>query len=345
MTDASQPAWLNDYRVLSAGAGLVPLQDWSRLFLTGRDRAKFLHGLCTNDIKGLAAGQGCEAFVTNVQGKVIGHVLVLAGDERLEVVAPCGQAAALAAHWNRYLIREDVQIEDASATLAWFALAGDQADQVLQKCGLELPARRLAHGILGDNILGDNASGLRACRLEVVRPVWLVGIPRQHHEVWMGRLAEAGAENCAAAAWEALRIELGWPLFGQDITADNLPQEVNRDAAAISLTKGCYLGQETVARIDALGHVNRSLRGLRIGEGVTCEVGTPWHHEGKIIAFITSLAYSPRLGTRLALAYVRRAWEAPGSRLPLPAGQMAEVVALPIGGASASWNGTALGDT
>src|SRR5205814_560451 len=116
-------------------------------------------------------------------------------------------------------------------------------------------------------------------------------------------------------ALEMVRIEAGTPFFGQDITDKNLPQELGRDALAISFTKGCYLGQETVARIDALGHVNQTLRGLRFAgleiPQAGADLSTP-DKPDKAVAHVTSAAFSPRLAAPLALGYVRRGYEAPG---------------------------------
>jgi folate-binding protein YgfZ len=134
---------------------------------------------------------------------------------------------------------------------------------------------------------------------------------------------------CDADAVEAARIEAGAPLFGRDITLENLPQEVGRDAQAISFTKGCYLGQETVARIDALGHVNKLLVGVKFAGDQLPAARTPLRAGGKSAGEVTSAAWSPRLGAVLALAYVKRLLAKPGTRLESDAGS-AEVVALPL---------------
>jgi folate-binding protein YgfZ len=149
-------------------------------------------------------------------------------------------------------------------------------------------------------------------------------------------LANAGAVPAAMDAFEIARIEAGIPFYGLDISDKNLPQEVNRDAQAISFTKGCYLGQETVARIDALGHVNRVLVGVRFAGTVPPPTGTEVFpadgqgSEGKsTIGAVTSAAYSHRLGAPLALAYVRRGHNQTGTQLGSPIGP-AQVISLPL---------------
>jgi len=114
---------------------------------------------------------------------------------------------------------------------------------------------------------------------------------------------------------DVLRIEAGVPLHGRDVSADNLPQEVGRDDRAINFVKGCYLGQETVARIDALGHVNKLLKGLMMPEGPVPPVGAAIEAAGKTVGTITSAAFSPGWGRAVALAYVRASHAAEGTEL------------------------------
>jgi hypothetical protein len=148
-------------------------------------------------------------------------------------------------------------------------------------------------------------------------------------QLWKS-LRDGGARPCGAEAFEMTRIEAGTPEYGRDLSDANLPQELARDARAISFTKGCYIGQETVARLDAMGHVNRTLCGVCFAAAEIPLVGTEFHGEaGKSLGQVTSAAFSPRLGAPLALAYVRRGTNTPGSRLESSLGA-AEVVALPI---------------
>ena len=114
-----------------------------------------------------------------------------------------------------------------------------------------------------------------------------------------------GAIRCGFAAFEKARIEADTPLYGRDIGEDNLPQEVGRNAQAISFSKGCYLGQETVARIASLGHVNQLLAGVRFDGHTVPPAGTELTADGKAVGRVTSAALSPKLGCPLALAYLR----------------------------------------
>jgi folate-binding protein YgfZ len=144
-----------------------------------------------------------------------------------------------------------------------------------------------------------------------------------------------GVIECDPQIAEIIRLEAGVPLYGVDITDENLPQEVNRNAQAISFTKGCYLGQETVARIDALGHVNKLLVGLKFAGETVPATGTELTAQGKAVGQVTSAVYSPRLKAPLALGYVRTGHHEVGDRVESSVGT-AEVISLPVGERGAS---------
>jgi folate-binding protein YgfZ len=147
--------------------------------------------------------------------------------------------------------------------------------------------------------------------------------------VW-SELLQAGARPCGEQALDAARIEAGHPIYGRDISDKNLPQEIGRDQHAISFVKGCYLGQETVARIDALGHVNKTLVGVRFhGEQIPQPGLALTSADGQTVGEVTSAAWSGRLRSPLALAYVRRGHNAHWTRLQTALGE-AEVIALPL---------------
>jgi folate-binding protein YgfZ len=142
-------------------------------------------------------------------------------------------------------------------------------------------------------------------------------------------LSEIGVPLCSEADWHALRIESGWPLQGVDFDDSNFPQEVGRDPQAISFRKGCYLGQETIARIDALGHVNKRLATIRIDGGLSpILIGSELRADGDPAGRVTSSAWSPTLNSMIGLAMVKRGFNEPGRRLTA-ADISAEVVPTP----------------
>ena len=316
----------NEYAALTRAAGLVDLSERTRLALTGDDRASFLHNLSTNDIKGLAAGSGCEAFLLNARGHVLGHVFVVCRPQSLVLETVPGQEEPLLAHFNRYVIREKVELRPRTAEWGELLLAGPRAVELLSALlGAPPPAERLA------NIETPwRGLPLTIVRVELTQPGgYLVFYPQGAGATVADALAALGAVGCSAAAFEAARIEAGFPWYGRDITDKTLPQEVARDRLAISFKKGCYIGQETVARIDALGHVNKLLVGVRFNSADVPSTGVELRSSSEVVGQITSAAYSPRLGSTLALAYVRRGSDRAGVKLESAFGS-AEVVALPL---------------
>jgi folate-binding protein YgfZ len=301
-----------EYDALTRRVGIVELPARTQIELSGRDRAAFLNGLCTNDIRRLTRGQSCEAFLTNVQGKTIGYIYVHCQDESLVLETSGGQASTILESLERYHIREQVQLIDRSDQLRELLISGDLSPSWCQLT-LKLPAAldHLQHCI---GQLEECAVSLRRVPFAQA-PSFFLSCPADQYAACWSACLEAGAVPCMADAAEVVRIEAGTPVFGVDITTDNLPQEVGRDQQAISFTKGCYLGQETVARLDALGHVNRLLVGLRLEGRIIPQPGTVLAAGGKPLARITSSCWSPALNAPLALAYVRRGHETPGTRI------------------------------
>jgi folate-binding protein YgfZ len=299
----------HEYEALTRGGGFVDLGERTLIELFGPDRAAFLHNFCTNEIRKLPIGGGCEAFITNVQGKVLAHFHVWDRPESLIIETVGGLGEKLVAHLDRYLIREQVQIVDRSQESGELLLAGPQADAVLKWSVLPY---------------------LEPRRVEIVKPLcYLLYLPRGSVGEVAKSLAAGGAVACSKEALEMARLEAGFPWQGHDITDEPLAPEVGRDRQAISYVKGCYLGQETIARIDALGHVNRLLVGVAFDSADVPAIGTELRAGDKTVGHVTSAAFSPRLNQPLALAYIRRGHNEPGSRLSSACGE-ATVVKLPL---------------
>ncbi len=320
------PEFLAQYEALVSGSGISLLAGRTIIDVTGADRTQFLQSFTTNDIKKLAPGRGCEAFVTSSQGKTLGHVLIFCEAEKYVLNTTPGQAASLVGHFERYVITEDVQFIDRTAESCDLLLAGLKAIVVLQAASDgSVPSELLSHAAA---TIGGRAAIVR--RVEYAGPIaYFVQASVNDAASITAALSAAGAVACDAAAIEAARLEAGAPLFGSDITPENLPQEVARDNRAISFTKGCYLGQETVARIDAIGHVNRLLVGLKFSGGQLPQSGLALLADGQQVGHVTSAAWSPRLGGPLALGYLRRMHAKPATQLASELGPV-EVVKLPL---------------
>ncbi|MGD9645182.1 MAG: folate-binding protein YgfZ [Pirellulales bacterium] len=314
------------------GAGLVDCSARTQIEVSGGDRASFLHNLSTNEIRKLAVGSGCEAFFCDARGHIQAHAYIFCREQSLVIDSVPGAAEVLLPHLDRYLIREDVQLADRTAEWCQLLVAGERSAPLLSRVtGLDL-ATLATPVAIAETRLADVDIQLRRHDFAGPESFSIVGRREDQPRLWSALLT-AGATPCGAAALDAVRIAAGSPLYGVDITSRNLPQEVARDARTINFVKGCYLGQETVARIDALGHVNRLLCGLRFADADPPHselpvAGTPLTADGQPAGEVTSTARSRRLGP-IGLGYVRREHAAPGSRLESTLGPV-EVVPLPI---------------
>lgn len=308
-----------EYHAARGSAALFDLSGRTQIELTGDDRQKFLNNFCTNAVAGLQPGQGCEAFLLNVKGRILGHVFVFATPDAFWLDTVAGQAESVIAHLDRYLITEDVQFHDRTDELGQLFLCGPQASDVLGQCDAQIEAlkpyeHRTAH------VHGEPVAVRRLDWLDV--PGFQIIAPREPlARIWQWA-RDGGALPAGAAVWHALRIEAGFPLYGVDMTDDNLAQEAARTEQAISFRKGCYLGQEPVARIDALGHVNRELRRLRLEHEAAPPAGTVvLSADGRQeIGRVTSSAVSFQDNRSVALAYIRSGFTTPATAAAVQAG-------------------------
>lgn len=308
------------------GAVFCDFSSRTQVEIRGNDRAKVLHGLCTNDIKRLQAGDGCEAFLTDVQGKTIAYVYVFCLEDSLVLETVEDTADHIIQSIDRYIIREDVELIDRTSDWGEVLLSGARSATLLSELiDFELPS-----GTLGTRQGRLGSIEIEARNVPFSAPqCYFLRCAAPDVAALGDALQSAGAIACNREVIEVGRVEMGTPLFGQDITDDNLPQEVNRDSQAISFSKGCYLGQETVARIDALGHVNRKLVGLAFAGEQVPPPGTFIERDGKRLATITSSCHSPRRGQPIALAYVKRGLEGRGTKFESSFGE-ASVITLPV---------------
>jgi tRNA-modifying protein YgfZ len=310
------------YSHATSQVGVIDFSSWNTLRVSGADRAALLHNMCTNHIRDLAPGGGCEAFFTDVKGKVVAHAIVLAGENEFLLLLSPGQIERLATHLDRYIIREDVQLVDVTPEIQWMLIVGPRASALVQSIAgeSELPKANWSH-----INLPSSAAATRAvrCNLPWCGGALLACAPDRSAPM-LDALREQGAADCAEADWHAIRVESCWPLYGVDFDGSNLAQECGRDAVAIHLRKGCYLGQETVARIDALGHVNKQLQLVSI-EGDPPEVGSEVLRQDQAAGCVTSACWSPRRSSSLAIAMLRHGVDASADDLTCN-GRPAEVV-------------------
>jgi folate-binding protein YgfZ len=287
--------------------GVADRSNRVRITISGPDRAKFLQNLTTNDVKRLAAGRGCEAFVTSLQGKTLAYVIMHVAEDLIWVRSDAGGMELALPHIRKYGVFDEVTIDDRSSTTFELHLAGRDAAGLLA---------RASHCAPDETDYAHVKLNLGGCAVVAIResPTGLPGItligeehaaPVVRQTLW-AHAAPRGWTDLDPDTFEALRIEAGTPVFGKDITDKNLPQEIGRDARAISFVKGCYLGQETVARIDALGHVNQILKGLWFEPQAPCPLpGSTLVAGGKRVGAITSAVVSAFRGRPIALGLIR----------------------------------------
>jgi folate-binding protein YgfZ len=288
--------------------------------------------LSTNKLDNLNAGSGRETFLTDAKGHVVAYGYVFADADSLLFQSASGQAANIISHLSKYLLSDDVDLCDVSKRWLQLALVGPRSLELLTRCSSnELPESPLREHLAHFPVEVEGIS-MAARIVSATRPIAIfMNCPTGSGDQVAQALQNAGARLCRVEAAEAVRIEANRPEFGRDITSENLPQEVGRDELTISFTKGCYLGQETVARIDSRGHVNKKLCGLRFREGRAPAEGTELIAAVRHVGSVTSSAYSPRVRSAVALGYVRSEQASPGTWLESSAGP-AEVVSLPMRG-------------
>lgn len=304
-------------RAVRAGAGLVDRSARGKLALTGGEAKRFLQGQVTQDVVALKPGEGAyAAFLTN-KGKMLGDLRVLdTGDELLLDT----ERVALQALFNmirRYSLGFDAELHRRTLERGLLSLAGPQARALLGDAAAGLPAGEHAH-------VAAEVDGIAARLIATWEGVDLLVDSARTAEL-AAALEARGATPVAEEVAEALRVEAGRPRYGLDLDEGTIPQEAGLNERAVSFTKGCYVGQETVARLFYKGKPNRHLRGLRLSEPVAH--GTELTLGERVVGTVGSVAASPDHG-QIALALVRREAE-PGATLAAGTAT-AEVVELPF---------------
>ena len=305
-----------DYRTITEACGLLDRSERGKLALTGADAPSFLQGQVSNDIEGVAVGAGCYAAFLTPKGKMLGDVRVLnAGDELLLDT----ERVALQALFNmirRFSLGYAVELHKRTLESGLVSLIGPGAASAVGAD--ELRRDEHAHVLV---VVGDVRA--RAIRTDVGIDLLCDAADL---DALRAALEEAGVVPVAEAAVEALRVERGRPRYGIDLDDSVIPQEAGLNERAVSFTKGCYVGQETVARLYYRGKPNRQLRGLRLSSAV--DAGEELVFQDRVVGRVGTVAHSPRFGP-IALALVRR--EAPpGSTVAIGDSVSAEVTELPF---------------
>ena len=283
----------------------------TKLRIRGNDRLRFLNGQVTNDLRKASESAAMEACVLNAKGKMNAHIFVSTGPDCFFVDADPELRERLLARLERYVIADDVQIDDLTDQLSIF------------------------------HVLSPVAPTLSNCRLVSARrfsdAAWDIWTDRAAHDAVSQHLSSR-FEVLDSSAAEIMRIEQGIPRWGRELTEEIIPIEANLEERAISYEKGCYIGQEVISRLKMSGQTNKRLRGLislrevPLGPGMKLAATS-----GKEVGWITSATRSQRIGKEIALGYVKRGFNDSGAKLetraPEGGGEArlpAEVVPLPF---------------
>jgi folate-binding protein YgfZ len=326
-----------DYTAAVTSAALFDTSTAGKLELTGPDAPMFLGNLCTNDMKNLPLGGGCEAYFCDSRAKVqfaawIYHIKLGDGRHAMWVETTPGRNAELVKYLDRYLISEQVENADVTERFAQFHIAGPRAaDMLAAAIGEAIPELpEFAHM---ERTFGASATCSIRRRDQLGVPGFDVVCLKERAEGVRGLLLSAGAIAGTPETFETLRIEAGTPVYGIDIDAERSVTQVGRFERAVSYSKGCFLGQEPIVMArDRTGHATRSFLGLKVLEGEPLAAGTRLFRDGQDVGEVTSSTYSPRLGKPVALGYLKWKNQDPGLTLvaETSAGrQSVEVVGLP----------------
>ena len=284
------------YRALREGAGILDLSSRGKIRLSGEDRVRLLHAMTTNHIQQLAPGQDCPALFLNAQGRILADVHVLAQPDYILLDTEPETREKVYAHLDKYIIADDVTLEDVTAGLATIGLEGPKSDEVLATLGETAP---------GGLTIRLSATGGKGHRLF---------LPAEEMPSFVERLHTAGAVDASGEDMRIVRLEHGYPRYGEDVSERDIPHEAQL-IDAVNFNKGCYLGQEIVERVRSRGQVHRLLVPLRIETQEPPLPATELLAETNKAGEVTSAAFSPALGLVVALAYVRDVYARPGTQL------------------------------
>jgi len=305
-----------EYQALRHGVGLCDLSHRGLIRVVGQDRQRFLHAMVSNDTKSLQPGQGCYATFLTAKGHLIADFVVYTEDDAYLLEVEPHVASALVEALEFFVISEDVTLHDESGDRGLLALQGPRAAALLTLAlGQEMPALPMYASttcrLAGHTVHCQRRSHTGELGYQLLAP------PEALPEVWQALWAHR--EACAARPvglemLDVARIEAGIPVYGRDMTAETIPIEANLEAA-ISYAKGCYIGQEVIARLDARGHVNRKLVGLLLKGEVLPAPGAKIVSPQREVGWVTSATFSPARQQNIALGYVRREVLTPGTDL------------------------------
>lgn len=287
---------MNGYQELRESAAWLDLSGRGKIRVTGEDRARLLHAMTTNHVQQLKPGQGCYAFFLSAQGRILADVNILCRDEDFLLDTEPETREKLYQHLDKFIIADDVTLEDLTSELATIGIEGPTAAEVLRRAGAPVPVEDYSSEKWGSSLVA---------RISYTGgPGFFVFTPVDDRNALIAALEQEGAVAADLQAANVVRLEHGKPRYGNDLSERFLAQEANQ-MHALHFNKGCYLGQEIVERVRSRGQIHRRLLPVHLDSDQAPAPGTKLESGGKDMAEITSAVFSPALGKTVALAYVR----------------------------------------
>jgi folate-binding protein YgfZ len=300
--------------VRDGGAGVIDLSSRGRLLVSGSEAVMFLNGLITNDMKTLGLNSWMPAVFPNVQGRLIASVRIIHRDDGFLIDTEHATLETVAKLLGRFILAGDFQVTDLSSETAMLSVQGRKAAEVVRQALDETAASVSRGGVATAQLAGGKVTIIRATHSG--EDGFDILVDANAVEDLRRSLIGAGVSPCGQEVAEILRIEAGIPRFGIDMDETKVVTETNLDDA-VSFTKGCYIGQEIIARIKYRGHVAKKLTGVSLEQNVALESGAKILSSGddKEIGALTSWTVSPRLKQTIALSYVKYDYLEPGTKV------------------------------
>jgi folate-binding protein YgfZ len=292
------------YEGLRQSAAWLDLSGRGRLRISGEDRARLLNAMATNQVQSLQPGQGCYLFFLNAQGRILGDANVFCFADHLLLDTEPETRQKLLEHLDRYIIADDVTIEDVTETTAAIAVEGPQAEAVVASLAMGVPETAGSWTSWGSRTIARVSSTGSAG--------FCIFAPAGEKASLLAQLT--GIPQATPDDARTVRIEHGRPRYGEEITERYLVQETGQ-LQAVNFSKGCYLGQEIVERVRSRAQIHRLLHRIEIDTAEIPAAGTKLTSGDAEAAEIASAAYSPGLGKVAAMAYVRVQFAKPGTEL------------------------------
>jgi folate-binding protein YgfZ len=284
------------YDALRNRAAYIDLTGRGNLRATGEDRARLLHAMTTNDVEHLLPGTGCYAFFLSAQGRILADVNMFCMPDYILLDTEAETRERVREHLDRYIIADDVTLEDFTDCTAVINVEGPQAETVMEDLGAPAAHIPLAIAEWGHALVAHNSY--------TGAPGYSIMLPIEEKADLTSRLGAVGIPEARLTEAETVRLENNRPRYGVDFSDANIPHETQL-LQAVHSNKGCYLGQEIVERVRSRGHVNRVLTQLEIDVTAAPSRGTKIQSGDAAVGEIMSAAYSPSLGCTIAFAIAR----------------------------------------